>query len=288
MTLLEGHLGAISLTNLLQLIALEHQSAVLKLRRIELNTEALLFFSRGKLIAASTGSCTGELAFYRIISWWKSGKFELKKITESELPPVEIHKKLDFMLLEAMHQIDEGGQYRQMITDLKDVLTFTAPAQQSFVWQSAHPQVDEWLPNYLKSLPKTFSIAQLLNLVTGDEREVNLLLRMLLNTQAVRLHSMEQEVETAPAALDDLLDPAQVRYEGLSQILMEFLGYQDSKETLDMTLDEMEPFSLGEASFNQLIDLVDRLTMIVQQKTNRQKGQEAMKRLRARVTSLIG
>ncbi|HEY9723672.1 MAG TPA: DUF4388 domain-containing protein [Oscillatoriaceae cyanobacterium] len=279
--LLEGNLGAISLPNLVQLIALEQKNAYLSVNRVELGQTAEMAFRNGQLIFARVNQVEGNNAMYRIIGWWNSGTFRVLELAPEEMPEPNVTARMDFLLLEGMRQMDANAQYRALLPTLTSAVSFTPSALESFRWDTSEPA--EWIPLEVRQLPRSFSIAQLHQVSLLDEMRLGSLIKMLLATHAVRIHTAAAEYDTS--GFEE--GPKSTRYEAFAQLIMEYVGYEQAYGILDSTLDDLGWDDIDSVTFSQLIDLADRIGMALMQQVDRKQGQDAMRRLRARVTSLL-
>ena len=283
--LLEGNLGHISLPNLMQLIAMEQKTAALTLSRVEIGQHAVLIFRNGTLISATVNNLVGDLAMYRIIGWWNAGTFKLVAVEdEYELPEPNVSSRMDYLLLEGMRQMDATAQYRELVPQLISAVSFTQAALDSFAWDRSEPP--EWIPGFVRALPRSFSMAQLHQACELDEIRLANLMRMLLSTHAVRVHT--DAVNYADNGYDFGADkPKSTRYEAFAQLLMEYVGYEAAYGLLDQVIYDLGWDDLEAATFNQLLDLCDRLSHGLGQNIDRKQVNDAMRRLRARATSLV-
>lgn len=283
--LLEGNLGPISLPNLLQLIALEQKTAVLSLNRVEIGQSAELTFRNGELVNARVNHLTGDLAVYRIIAWWNAGTFKLVALDDDvDMAPPDISSRVDYLLLEGMRQMDATQQYRELIPHLTSAVSFTQSALNSFSWDTSDPP--EWIPSYVRSLPRSFTMAQLHHACNLDEIRTAHLMRMLLATQAVRVHVDGAGAPESGFAFGASAGRA-TRYEAFAQLLMEYVGYEDAHTLLDQVLYDLAWADLDAATFSQLLDLCDRLSHALVNHLDRKQLNDVMRRLRARATSLV-
>ncbi|MEB3198751.1 MAG: DUF4388 domain-containing protein [Candidatus Sericytochromatia bacterium] len=282
--LLEGNLGPISLPNLLQLIALEQKSAVLSLTRVEIGQMAELVFHSGELVNARVNHLVGDAAVYRIISWWNAGTFKLIAIdTDVEMPPPDVTSRVDYLLLEGMRQMDATQHYRQLLPALTSAVSFTQSALDSFSWDRADPP--EWIPTYVRNLPRSFTMAQLHQACLLDELRLANLMRLLLSTQAVRVHG-ESGGGGGPYGGGGQVAPS-TRYQAFAQLLMEYVGYEQAHTILDQVLYDLAWNDLDGATFSQLLDLCDRLSHALMPHLEKKQVTDAIRRLRARTTSLV-
>ncbi|MEB3284166.1 MAG: DUF4388 domain-containing protein [Candidatus Sericytochromatia bacterium] len=283
--LLEGNLGPISLPNLLQLIALEQKTAVLSLSRVEIGQSAELVFRTGELVNARVNSLVGDLAVYRIIAWWSAGTFKLVSLdNEVDLPPPDINSRVDYLLLEGMRQMDATQQYRELVPYLTSAVSFTQSALNSFNWDTADPP--EWIPSYVRGLPRSFTMAQLHHACNLDEIRLAHLMRMLLATQAVRVHGEGGGPSESGYGFGGNGARA-TRYEAFAQLLMEYVGYETAYGLLDQVLYDLAWTDIDAATFGQLLDLCDRLSHALANHLERRQLNDVMRRLRARATSLV-
>jgi hypothetical protein len=284
-TLLEGNLGAISLANLLQLVALEQKTALLELRRVEVGQQARMIFHRGELIHAEVNMMTAEWAVYRILCWWNAGTFKLTELREEELPDPTIGTRMDVMLLEGMRQMDATAPLRELLPSLTSAVSFTNSAMDSFRWDLAQPA--EWIPHELRVLPKSFSMAQLHAAMPYDEMRLGSLLRMLLGTSAVRVHVDAGGLDGGGGFEEVAPAPKSTRHEAFAQLLMEYVGYEQAYSILEQALFDLAWEDFESVAFTQLLDLCDRLAHALGQHVDRKTMNEAQRRLRARATSLV-
>lgn len=279
-TLLEGNLGSISLPNLMQLISLEQKDALLVLNRVEVGQSAELCFRRGELISARVNNIEGNNAMFRILGWWHAGSFKLTELAPEEMPERNVTFRMDYLLLEGMRQMDACAQYRELVPHLTSAVSFTQAALDSFQWDQSEPA--EWIPWEVRQLPRSFSMAQLHAVSEADELRLAGLMKMLLSTQAVRVHTGDYDANGFEEGARS------TRYEAFAQLLMEYVGYEQAYGLLDGALYDLGWDDFDAVSFTQLLDLCDRLGMALMQATDRRKATEAQRRLRARATSLIG
>ncbi len=283
--LLEGNLGHVSLPNLMQLIAMEQKTALLTLSRVEIGQSAELVFRNGTLISARVNNIHGDLAMYRIIGWWNAGTFKLVQIEdEYELPEQNVTSRMDYLLLEGMRQMDATSQYRELVPQLTSAVSFTQAALDSFAWDRSEPP--EWIPGFVRALPRSFSMAQVHQACDFDEIRLANLMRMLLSTHAVRVHTDQANYE------DNGYDfgtekPRSTRHEAFAQLLMEYVGYEAAYGLLDQVIYDLGWDDLESATFGQMLDLCDRLSHGLGQSIERKQVNDAMRRLRARATSLV-
>lgn len=283
--LLEGNLGHVSLPNLMQLIAMEQKTALLTLARVEIGQSAELVFRNGTLISARVNNLYGDLAMYRIIGWWNAGTFKLVQIEdEFDLPEQNVTSRMDYLLLEGMRQMDATAQYRELVPQLTSAVSFTQAALDSFAWDRSDPP--EWIPSFVRALPRSFSMAQLHQACELDEIRLANLMRMLLATHAVRVHTDQASYE------DNGYDfgtekPKSTRHEAFAQLLMEYVGYEAAYGLLDQVIYDLGWDDLESATFGQMLDLCDRLSHGLGQSIERKQVNDAMRRLRARATSLV-
>lgn len=284
--LLEGNLGHISLPNLMQLIAMEQKTAHLTLSRVEIGQHAELHFRHGTLISAVVNNLVGDLAMYRIIGWWNAGTFKLTQVEdEYDLPQPNVTSRMDYLLLEGMRQMDATAQYRELVPQLTSAVSFTQAALDSFGWDRSEPP--EWIPGFVRALPRSFSMAQLHQACDLDEIRLANLMRMLLSTHAVRVHTDQAAYQDSGYDFDTAEKPKSTRYEAFAQLLMEYVGYEAAYGLLDQVIYDLGWDDLESATFGQMLDLCDRLSHGLGQSIERKQVNDAMRRLRARATSLV-
>lgn len=289
-TLLEGNLGSISLANLVQLIGLEQKSARLTLSRVEIGQSATMLFRRGELLDAEVNGMRGNDAVVRIVNWWNAGTFKLVALGPFEEPERTVSARMDFLLLESMRQLDEAGYVRELLPALTSAASFTQAALDAFRWDVADPA--EWLPHEIRQLPRSFSMAQLLQICPRPESELAGLLKMLLATQAIRVHPPAESGQPAAAeafsqAPGAPTEPPSSRYESFAQLLMEYVGFEQAYGLVDQTLYDLGFEDLDGLTMTQLLDICDRMSGSLSQHLDRKKQHEAARRLRARATSLL-
>lgn len=284
--LLEGNLGSISLPNLAQLIFLEQKTAALTVHRVELGQSAEMVFHRGELVFAHVNNLVGNEAMYRIVGWWNAGNFKLIDLAEEELPERNVTARLDYLLLEGMRRMDATADVRSLLPNLTSAVSFTQAALDSFRWDVTEPP--EWIPHVIRTLPRSFSMAQLHQASDMDETRMGALMKMLLSTQAVRVHTGTSNTNYDDPNYGSFEEaPKSTRYEAFAQLLMEYVGYEQAYGMVDSVVYELGWDDIDSATFSQLIDLADRLGMGLSQNVDRKKAFEAQRRLRARATSLV-
>jgi hypothetical protein len=179
--------------------------------------------------------------------------------------------------------MDACAQYRELVPHLTSAVSFTQSALDSFAWDRAEPP--EWIPLLVRALPRSFSMAQLHAACDLDEIRLGNLMKMLLSTQAVRVHTGPVADEWSDNPLQDA--PKSTRYEAFAQLIMEYVGYEQAYGLVDQALYDLGWEDLESVSFTQLLDLCDRLSMALNQYIDRRQVNEAIRRLRARATSLL-
>ena len=117
-----------------------------------------------------------------------------------------------------------------------------------------------------------------------DEIRLGNLMKMLLSTQAVRVHTGPVD-EWGENPLNDA--PKSTRYEAFAQLVVEYTGYEAAYALVDQSLYDLGWDDLESVSFTQLLDLCDRLSMALNQHCDRKQVNEAARRLRARATSVL-
>jgi hypothetical protein len=116
-----------SLVNLVQLICLEKQSAALILSK-EDEDKGIIYFSKGNIIDASTGSLQGEDAVYEILTW-NEGKFRLS--SDVLLPRRVIQTSWDQILAEGKRRIEEMQIESKQVVERDEDLTSAEIEQDS-------------------------------------------------------------------------------------------------------------------------------------------------------------
>lgn len=115
---LQGDLGDVSLTSLIQLLCTRGKSGAIVLERktpIEggARERGLLYLAGGEIVEAAAGSARGEKALYRLLSWDEAAF----KIDPSLRPPGRsIWASWNAILLDGMRHLDEG-QHEDRIED---------------------------------------------------------------------------------------------------------------------------------------------------------------------------
>ncbi|MBU6429949.1 MAG: DUF4388 domain-containing protein, partial [Cyanobacteria bacterium REEB65] len=181
--LLEGNLSSISFPNLVQLLRMEQKTVKLELSRVEVSQSAEMFFLKGALKCASVNALRGEDAMLRITTWWTSGEFKVLAVEPDDLPEHNVKQQIDWLLLEAMRRMDEDQAFHKLLPDLTSALSYTQEALDAFQWDRAEPP--EWIPHWMRRLPRSFSVAQLFDLSTLGHKETCDSVKALLYTNAV-------------------------------------------------------------------------------------------------------
>lgn len=279
LTLLEGNVASISFPNLVQLIKLEQKTAKLELARVEIGQSAEMYFIGGNLKYAAVNSLRGEEAMFRIICWWKSGIFKVMEIGTDEIPEHNINRPIDWVLLEGMRRMDECHHFKGIISDLTSAVSYTQDALDAFTWDRLDPP--EWIPHWMRKLPRSFTLAQFFEISQLGEMESCAALKSLLYTGATAAHGSEGGPDMAS-------DPIQrTRFDSFSLIVMEFVGYEVANNLVDSACQDMGMMDLEDVTFGQMVDLSDRLGMAISRMVGADQGQECMRKLRARITSLL-
>lgn len=274
--LLEGNIGLISFPNLVQLIKLEQKTAKIELQRVEIGQTATMYFHNGALTFANVNSLYGEEAMFRIICWWQTGTFYVYQVNDEDLPERNIKRQVDWILLEGMRRMDECGTFKQMLPHITSCVSFTQRGLDAFRWDGQDPP--EWIPHWMRRLPRSYSMAQMFDYSNLGEMETCNCLKTLLSTHAVAIH-------TADTAANE---PAQrTRFDSFALIVMEYVGYEVAHNLVESACQELGIHDLDAVSFGQMIDISDRLGMAISRMVGFDQGQEAMRKLRARITSLI-
>jgi len=271
--LLEGNLANISLFNLLQFIKLELKTCILTIIIKEINQEAKIYFNVGNIIHAEVNNLQGPEAMYRVICWWSIGKFELKEIHPSELPTPTIQQNLEFILIESAKRMDECAEFRKVVLSLTATLSFTGEAIE-VIKKGIDEESPEWIPAFVKNLPRSFSVARFFELCKCDELESCNTIKYLLATRALQSHIISVK------------DVANTILDSFTLIIMEFVGFDQSQQIVKEAADELQMVD-AEPGFAQLLNLSDKIEEKLKPFVDDEKLQEAVYRLRARITSLI-
>lgn len=278
-TLLEGNIASISFPNLVQLIKLEQKTAKLELSRVEIGQSAEIYFVGGHLKYAAVNSLRGEEAMFRIICWWKAGSFRVMETSPAEVPEPNITRQVDWILMEGMRRMDECHHFKGLVSDLTSALSYTQEALDAFQWDQMDPP--EWVPHWMRKLPRSFTMAQFFEQSRLGEMETCGALKSLLYTGATVAHSGESGPDMATAPLQ------RTRFDSFALIVMEFVGYELANNLVSASCQEMGISDLEHVTFGQMVDLSDRLGMAISRMVGFDQGQECMRKLRARITSLL-
>lgn len=275
--LLEGNLGLISLPNLVQLIRMERKTGRLELSRVEINQHAVLYFNDGQLIYAAVNLLRGEEAMFRILAWWTAGTFKLTAEATHDLPAANLGRPVDWLLLEGMRKMDENGALRGHVPEITTALSYTDAGLAAFSWDRADPP--EWIPHWLRTLPRTFSLAQVFEVCHLGETDTCQNLAVLLQTGALASHHQVDAQASAPLQ--------RTRLDSFALVVMEFVGYEAAYRLVEGVCHELGMTDLESASFGQMVNLADRLSGNLTRQLGEELGNQAMKKLRARITSLL-
>ncbi|MBI6546656.1 MAG: DUF4388 domain-containing protein [Cyanobacteria bacterium NC_groundwater_1444_Ag_S-0.65um_54_12] len=277
--LLEGNLASISFPNLVQLLRLEQKDCKLELSRVAVSQSAEMYFSKGQLKYAAVNTLTGEDAMLRIICWWNCGEFKVLAVDQAEMPSPNITKQIDWILLEGMRRMDECHQFKALLPDLASAVSFTQEALDAFKWDRSDPP--EWIPHWMRRLPRSFSIAQLFDISTLGAEESCAALKSLLYTNATVAHTVDGDVDPAHAPIQ------RTRFDSFSLIVMEYVGYDVARSLVESAVQEIGAEAMESLTFGQMVDLSDRLGLAISRMVGFDEGQDAMRKLRARITSLL-
>jgi hypothetical protein len=276
--LLEGNLASISFPNLVQLMRMEQKTAKLELSRVEVSQSAEMYFLKGHLKYASVNALRGEDAMFRIICWWNVGEFKVHGCEEHELPDHNITRQIDWILLEGMRRMDECHQFKALLPDLTAAVSFTQEALDAFEWDRAEPP--EWIPHWMRRLPRSFSMAQMFEMSGMGHKETCDALKALLYTNGTFAHSEE--------GMDPAFKPIEkTKFDSFALIVMEYVGYDVARNLVESAVQEMGVHDMENLTFGQMVDLSDRLGMAISRMVGFDQGQDAMRKLRARITSLL-
>lgn len=278
LVLLEGSIGSISFPNLVQLIKLEQKTAKLELSKVEIGQSAEMYFQGGNLKYAAVNVLRGEEAMFRIICWWKAGTFRVIETPPDELPEPNITRPIDWVLLEGMRRMDECHHYKGLVTDLTTAVSYTQEALDAFQWdKNENP---EWIPHWMRKLPRSFTMAQFFETSHLGEMETCGALKALLYTGAAMAHGHDGP-DPANAPIQ------RTRFDSFALIVMEFVGYEVANNLVESACQDMGLMDLENVTFGQMVDLSDRLGMAISRMVGFDQGQECMRKLRARITSLL-
>ncbi|MBM3270324.1 MAG: DUF4388 domain-containing protein [Candidatus Sericytochromatia bacterium] len=276
--LLEGNLASISFPNLVQLMRMEQKTAKMELSRVEVSQTAEMYFVNGQLKYASVNALRGEEAMFRIICWWNVGEFKVLAVEEADVPEVNISRQIDWILLEGMRRMDECHAFKALLPDLTDAVSFTQEALDAFEWDRAEPP--EWIPHWMRRLPRSFSMAQMFELSNLGHKETCDALKALLYTNGTFAHS-DDETALANKPLE------KTKFDSFALIVMEYVGYDVARNLVESAVQEMGVHDMENLTFGQMVDLSDRLGMAISRMVGFDQGQDAMRKLRARITSLL-
>lgn len=274
--LLEGNIGLISFPNLVQLIKLEQKTAKIELQRVEIGQSATMYFHNGALTYANVNSLYGEEAMFRIICWWQTGTFHVYQVAPENLPAANIKRQVDWILLEGMRRMDECGAFRKMLPQITSCVSFTQKGLDAFRWDGTEPP--EWIPHWMRQLPRSFSMAQMFDSSCLGEMETCNCIKALLATQALGIHGENEQ----GAGIEQ-----RTRFDSFALIVMEYVGYEMAHSLVEGACRELGIADLEKIAFGQMLDVSDRLGMAISRMVGFDQGQDAMRKLRARITSLI-
>jgi hypothetical protein len=269
--LLEGELAFISLFNLLQFIKLEQRSCLFRVEVKEVAQEAFVYFDAGRIINARLNLLKGVDAMYRLIGWWGSGHFEMTEMQAGELPAPNIQVSLDAVLMESARYMDEYAHLRKQLPTLTSGMRFSDKALQMVS--------DGRLPEFTKQLPRSFTLARFFELCPFSQWDSLQFMSEMVKHKAFQLG----------VGGDDLrMTVSLTPIDSLESIIMEFVGIEESHQILVESLSELGFDRFQKFGFNQLLAVADKLMdRISPLMKSEDEVQEAMYRLRARITSLL-
>lgn len=268
--LLEGNVALISLFNLLQFVRLEQKTCLMEMEIKEINQQAKMYFDQGNLIYAELNLLEGPEAMYRLICWWNMGHFNITEVQDIDLPSPNIHEPLESVLLESARYMDECAAFRTMLPSLKSAVTFSSAAIAAIQ--------DNQLPEFTQHLPSSFTIARYFEISPYGHWDACGFLKEMIKANGLLVADGEGQTSGGPLTPIDSLE----------SIVMEFIGIQDCRKLLDDTLHDLNYTRDQELGFNQLLSIADKLVEHIREVLNDDdKTQEAMYRLRARITSLV-
>ncbi len=114
-----GNLEDMSIVELLQLPVRERKSSIIKLNYNK--DKAELYYKDGILINAQLNNIAGEEAVYELLDW-SHGQFEL--ISKSVNKSKNINKKIENLIMEGVHLLDEKHQRERHKLISKEQLTY--------------------------------------------------------------------------------------------------------------------------------------------------------------------
>ncbi len=177
----EGRLSEISLSDLMQVFAMNKKTGVLKLKSH--NIDASIYIRNGEIIHAQTKKIFGEKAMYRLLGLVE-GDFIFEPDVISE--QISLRGALDNLLMEGMRQLDEtrriiSEQFSEnnvfMIDEMKvRDLSGLQPIAEDVISELRHPMSLEEL---LDSLPYT-------------DLEILTTLRSLIGSGAIRIMDLNE------------------------------------------------------------------------------------------------
>lgn len=268
--LLEGNVALISLFNLLQFVRLEQKTCLMEMEIKEINQQAKMYFHIGNLIYAELNLLEGAEAMYRLICWWNMGHFSITEVQEADLPSPNIHEPLESVLLESARFMDECAAFRMMLPSLKSAVTFSSAAIAAIQ--------DNQLPEFTQRLPSSFNIARYFEISPYGHWDACGFLKEMIKANGLLV--ADEDNPNAPQGLTPI--------DSLESIVMEFIGIQDCRALIEDTLNDLNFTRDQKLGFNQLLSIADRLVDHIREVLqDDDKTQEAMYRLRARITSLV-
>ncbi len=100
-----GTVVGVSLGDIVQVNCLSQSTSALEVKAKQ--GDGVIFFVKGRIVHAESGSLSGEEAFYRIMGL-DGGNIASKKVARA--PETSIDKPCEALLIEAARRIDEGGR----------------------------------------------------------------------------------------------------------------------------------------------------------------------------------
>ncbi len=269
--LLEGELASISLFNLLQFIKLEQKNCLFRVEVKEVAQEAFVYFDKGTITHGRLNHLLGVDALYRLIGWWASGHFQMTGLTTAELPIPNINVSLDAVLMESARYMDEFAKLREKLPHLTSGLRFSDKALQM--------ASEGRLPDFTKQLPRSFTVARFFEMCPFNQWDALQFMNEMVKHKAFLVGVSGEDLRTTVS-----LTPI----DSLESIVMEFVGIESSHQMLEESLLELGFDRFQKFGFNQLLAVADKLMdRIAPLMKSEDEVQEAMYRLRARITSLL-
>ncbi|MBC7543955.1 MAG: DUF4388 domain-containing protein [Candidatus Sericytochromatia bacterium] len=273
--LLEGNLEHISLFNLLQFVKMEQKTCGMTISIPEISQQCQMFFFQGAIRYAEVNQLRGPDAMYRIIGWWQMGTFTIRVANDAELPEANIKQPIESILLESARRIDETGGLRQKLPSITATVSFTEDAIVA-VKAVDDPEHPDWIPEFLRQLPRSFSVARFFEACPLDDWTACKNLEYLLKTNALTENAVDATSGQSSAV------------EAYTMIVMEYVGYAEAHRIVAKSCEQTNFDQTTEAhGFMHLLNLVDAIAEFLAVTLDDDQISDATRRLRAKTTSLI-